>query len=99
MMELVSSSLLDRSLSPSSKDGFSWRAWRLLSDVTENEVAKQIVDAAHRLHARLGPGLSESAYETALVLQLENRGLPVARQPAIPIIYDGTRIEVGFGQT
>lgn len=64
--------------------------------MTENEVGKQIVDAAYRVHTSLGPGLLESAYETVLALELENRGLAVARQPAIPIVYHGTRIEVGF---
>jgi len=30
--------------------------------MTENEVAKQIVDAAYRIHTSLGPGLLESVY-------------------------------------
>jgi hypothetical protein len=30
--------------------------------MTENEVAKQIVDAAYRIHTTLGPGLLESVY-------------------------------------
>jgi GxxExxY protein len=45
-------------------------------DVTENEVAKQIVDAACQVHTSLGPGLLESAYETVLAYELEKRGLP-----------------------
>jgi hypothetical protein len=28
--------------------------------VTENEVAKQVVDAAYKIHTTLGPGLLES---------------------------------------
>jgi GxxExxY protein len=67
-----------------------------LSNVTENEVAKQIVDAAYRVHTSLGPGLLESAYEAVLAFELENRGVRVARQQAVPIIYHGTRIEMGF---
>jgi len=67
-----------------------------LSDVTENDVAKQIVDAAYRVHTSLGPGLLESAYEAVLAFELENRGLRVARQQAVAIIYHGTRIEMGF---
>ncbi len=31
--------------------------------MTENDLAKQIVDAAYRVHTSLGPGLLESAYE------------------------------------
>jgi GxxExxY protein len=64
--------------------------------VTENELAKQIVDAAYRVHTSLGPGLLESAYEAVLALELENRGLRVTRQQVVPIIYQGTRIETGF---
>ena len=65
-------------------------------DVTENEVAKQIVDAAYRVHTSLGPGLLESAYEAVLAYELEKRGLRTVRQQAVPIVYQGTRIEMGF---
>ena len=64
--------------------------------MTENEVAKQIVDAAYRIHTSLGPGLLESVYEAVLAYELEQRGLRVVRQQAIPIVYQGTRIELGF---
>ena len=67
--------------------------------MTENDLAKQIVDAAYRVHTNLGPGLLESAYEAVLAYELENRGLHVVRQQAVPIIYQGTRIEMGFGRT
>lgn len=48
------------------------------------------------MHTSLGPGLLESAYEAALAFELETRGLHVARQQPVPILYQGTRIEVGF---
>ena len=64
--------------------------------MTENEVAKRIVDAAYRVHTTLGPGLLESAYEAVLAFELESRGLRVARQQAVPIVYQGMRIEMGF---
>jgi hypothetical protein len=31
--------------------------------MTENAIAKQIVDAAFRIHTTLGPGLLESVYD------------------------------------
>ena len=34
--------------------------------MTENEIAKQILDAAFVVHTRLGPGLVESVYEVVL---------------------------------
>ena len=64
--------------------------------MTENEVARQIVDAAFRVHTSLGPGLLESVYEVVLAYELEKRGLGVVRQQPIPIEYQGTRIEMGF---
>ena len=42
------------------------------SHVTENEVAKQILDAAYRVHTSLGPGLLDSACEAVLAFELEN---------------------------
>ena len=64
--------------------------------MTENEVATQIVDAAYCIHTSLGPGLLESVYEVVLAHELENRGLSVVRQQTVPIVYEGTRIEMGF---
>jgi len=48
------------------------------------------------VHTSLGPGLLESAYEAVLAFELESRGLRVARQQAVPIVYQGMRIETGF---
>jgi GxxExxY protein len=64
--------------------------------MTENSVAKQIVDVAYRAHQALGPGLLESVYEAVLASELQKRGLNVARQQVIPIVYEGTRFEMGF---
>lgn len=55
--------------------------------MTENDIAKQVVDAAYKVHSVLGPGLLESAYETVLVHELSLRGLQVTRQQAIPVVY------------
>ena len=62
----------------------------------ENDVAKQVVDAAYKIHARFGPGPLESAYETMLVYELRKRGLRVDVQKSIPLIYDGIEMDVGF---
>ena len=47
--------------------------------MTENEIAKQIVDAAYKIHTTLGPGLLESVYEVVLAYELEKRGFHVGR--------------------
>ena len=59
-------------------------------------MATQIVDAAYRIHTGLGPGLLESVYEVVLAYELEKRGLGVVRQQPVPVVYEGTRIEMGF---
>jgi GxxExxY protein len=62
----------------------------------ENEIAKEIVDAAYKIHTTLGPGLLESVYETVLAYELERRGLGIVRQQAIPVVYESVRLEEGF---
>ncbi len=64
--------------------------------MTENAVAKQIVDVAYRAHQVLGPGLLESVYEAVLARELKKRGLSVTQQQVIPVVYEGTRFEMGF---
>ena len=64
--------------------------------MTGNELAKQIVDAAYRVHTTLGPGLLESVYESVLAYELEHRGLLTTRQQPVPLVYHGVHIEVGF---
>jgi GxxExxY protein len=64
--------------------------------MTENEIAKIIVDAAFKIHTTLGPGLFESVYERVLAYELEKRGLRVRRQQPISIIYDSLEFEEGF---
>lgn len=64
--------------------------------MSENVVARQIVDAAYRVHTTLGPGLLESVYEAALAYELEKRGLRLSRQQAIPVVYEAVRIQTGF---
>jgi GxxExxY protein len=64
--------------------------------MTENEIAKEVVDAAYQVHSRLGPGLLESVYEVVLAHELKKRGLQVARQVAVPVLYDSLTFEEGF---
>jgi GxxExxY protein len=64
--------------------------------MTENAIAKEIVDAAFRIHTTLGPGLLESVYDTVLAYELGRRGLRVVRQQAIPVVYEDVRIDTGF---
>ncbi len=64
--------------------------------MTENQIAKQILDGAFVVHTRLGPGLFESVYEVVLAHELRKRGLTVERQKPMPIVYDGVRFDEAF---
>jgi GxxExxY protein len=64
--------------------------------MNENRVARDIVDAAYRVHTTLGPGLLESVYGAALAYELEKRGLRVARQHAVPAVYEEVEIHTAF---
>jgi GxxExxY protein len=58
--------------------------------MTENEIAKVIVDAAIEVHRELGgPGLLEDVYEEALAEELRLRGMKVERQLPVRITYKG----------
>ncbi|MDC0682887.1 GxxExxY protein [Sorangium atrum] len=61
--------------------------------MTENEIAKVVVDAAIEVHRTLGaPGLLETVYEEVLAFELKSRGLTVVRQKAVPLVYKGKRL-------
>ena len=64
--------------------------------MTENGIAKKVIDAAFQVHTRLGPGLLETVYEVVLAHELRKLGLTVERQKPMPIIYDEIRFDEGF---
>ena len=64
--------------------------------MTENEIAREVVDAAYKLHRRRGPGLLESVYENTLAYELGKRGLRVIQQQGLPVVYEDVRMDIGF---
>ncbi len=58
-------------------------------EMTDNELTYQIRGAIFEVYNTLGPGLLESVYEEALVFELQQQGLQVARQMEVPISYKG----------
>ncbi len=59
-------------------------------------LAKQIVDAAFKVHQALGPGLLESAYQACLEIELERRLLPYTAQCLLPLTYAGVVVEDAY---
>ena len=64
--------------------------------MTEDEIAKIIVQAAYNVHVQLGPGLLESAYEACLVFELIDFGLKVSSQVNLPLNYRGVNLDCGY---
>ena len=64
--------------------------------MTENEIAKVIVDCALRVHRELGPGLLESTYEACLYYELTQAGLTVESQKALPVVYNEVKLDCGY---
>lgn len=59
---------------------------------TVDKLTGAIIAAAIEVHKQLGPGLLESVYETCLIHELKLRGLNVASQVGIPIVYKGAHL-------
>ena len=62
----------------------------------ENAIGEAILGCALKVHRALGPGLLENAYETCLAIELKKAGLAFSRQPAMPVFYDGEKIDLGY---
>jgi GxxExxY protein len=64
--------------------------------VTEEQIGRDLIGAALKVHSAVGPGLLESAYETCLLYELEKQNLPARRQVLIPFRYDDLTIDNGY---
>jgi GxxExxY protein len=56
--------------------------------MTENELAKIIVNIAFQIHTKIGPGLLESVYEEIMVHELMSLNLLVERQKPIAVYWN-----------
>lgn len=62
----------------------------------DDPTTDRILAAAIEVRRVLGPGLLESAYEVFLCHELGLRGATVIRQVALPVVYKGVRLEIGY---
>jgi GxxExxY protein len=61
-----------------------------------NEISRDVIGAAIRVHTVLGPGLLENAYEACLEHELLRRGHSVKRQISLPVMFDGLKVDLGY---
>ena len=56
--------------------------------MTDDELTKQIIGCAYKVHNTLGSGFLEKVYENALRIELEKQGLRVRQQQPISVVYE-----------
>ena len=61
-----------------------------------NALSYKVIGAAMEVHRTLGPGLLESTYQQALLLELQMQGLSVESEKQIPFIYKGLIISAAY---
>jgi GxxExxY protein len=64
--------------------------------VNPNDLARDVVGAAIKVHSAPGPGLLESVYEACLAHEIAGRGLRVERQVVLPVRYGDVLVEAGL---
>jgi GxxExxY protein len=65
-------------------------------DIIKDELSHRVIGCAIKVHRVLGNALLESAYHGCLEYELGRAGMSVASQVALPLIYEGVRIEVAY---
>jgi len=67
---------------------------KLMKDI--EEIGRNIVHSAIKVHKALGPGLLESVYQKCLAYELEKTELTVACEVPLPVKYETVIIDAGF---
>lgn len=62
----------------------------------EQDIGYKIIGAAMEVHRVLGPGLLESAYQTALAHELKLRGFKVETEVKMDFDYKGVQLEEAY---
>ena len=63
---------------------------------TPEAVSRAVIDAAMKVHTTPGPGLLESAYRACLQHELVKAGHKAEMEVALPVVYDGIRLDIGY---
>ena len=70
----------------------------MISDkiVWGDDGTKPILDCIYEVYQNLGPGLLESVYERALMLEFKSRGIKAQNQVPVRTYYKGVDMELDF---
>lgn len=61
-----------------------------------NELASKVIGISIDVHNALGPGLLESCYKECLYYKLNQAGLFVEKEKAMPLVFEEVKLECGY---
>ena len=61
-----------------------------------SKLSYEIIGCAMRVHQKLGPGLLESVYQKALLIELDDACLGFEEEAPIDVMYNGNNLGIGF---
>ena len=64
--------------------------------MTDDPRTRQVIGLAMNIHRAFGPGLLESAYEEFMCIELEDAGIPFARQAPISAVHKGRKATIAY---
>lgn len=62
----------------------------------DEALIQRVLDAAFAVHKQLGPGLLESVYELAMMVELAEAGVAAQKEVEVPVYYRGQCLGTGF---
>ena len=70
--------------------------WREEEKKKSKTLAYRTIGCAMKVYSKLGPGLRESVYQKALLIELDKQGIGVESEVPINVTYDGVDLGLGF---
>jgi len=67
-----------------------------MDTMTENEISYKIRGAIFNVYNKLGAGLLESVYESAMIIELKKLNIDIESQVPVDVHYDGNDLGLGF---
>ena len=64
--------------------------------MSENELANRVIGLAIEVHNALGPGLLEKTYRDCLFFKINQAGLFVEKEKAVPLIFEEVKLDHGY---
>ena len=70
--------------------------WREEEKKKSKTLAYKTIGCAMKVYSKLGPGLLESVYQKAMLIEVDNQGIEAESEVPIDVTYDGVDLGLGF---